>query len=179
MRRAAATFAITGAFLSTALFCAKVSGDARSLLLPPGWRMPVASEVGAARLANAAGKGHLIVEGDFNGDGLVDRAVLLVRCEGRRFGLFAFLSSRSGQPKAYLLHEDSIELLRRIGIQLVKPGRYETACGKKYTDTCGHHNLPVIHLEHDAINYFQPESAEAYFYWDQATGKFDIVYISD
>jgi hypothetical protein len=141
--------------------------------------MPAASEVGADRLANAMGKGHLTVEADFTGDGQMDRAMLLVKRGGHRFGLFVFLSSRAGSPKAYLLHEDNIELLQRIGIQLVKPGRYETACGKKYTDTCGNHNLPVIYLEHDAINYFQPESAESYFYWDDSTKRFDLAYISD
>ncbi len=116
--------------ISVVILSAGVSGSESLLPVPHGWRVPAASEVGAGRLANAMGRGHLTVEGDFNGDGQMDRARLLVKRGGHRFGLFVFLSSRTGTPKTCLLHEDNIELLKRIGIQLVKPGKYETLAAR-------------------------------------------------
>lgn len=120
-----------------------------------------------------------IVKGDFNGDGIVDEAKLLVREDGSGFGIFAFVSQKNQSFKAYLLDENKDKsLIRAMGIKKASSGIYKTACGKGYWG-CKQDEVPEINIRNEAIDYFKTESANSFFYWDSETNNFKRIWISD
>jgi hypothetical protein len=65
-----------------------------------------------------------------------------------------------------------------MGIDTVTTGDYKTACGKGYWE-CKKSEPEILNLKHVAINYFKFESANSFFYWDDKTGSFKRIWISD
>src|SRR5258708_32745981 len=61
--------------------------------LPQGWRRPTLAEV-KGQWRNKSRTRFLAVGGDFDGDGKLDIAELLVSSSAKRFGLFVRLSSK-------------------------------------------------------------------------------------
>lgn len=119
------------------------------------------------------------VKCDFNGDGIIDEARLLVRKDGSGFALFAMVSQKDSSLKTYLLDEiRNLNLIQAMGIKKVLPGTYKTACGKGYWD-CQKNEAPEIHLKNEAIDYFKIESANSFFYWDIKADAFKRVWTSD
>ena len=146
--------------------------------LPHGWRTPTSAET-KDEWRNEDADRYLIVRADFNGDGVMDQARLLLRDPGTGLGLFAFVSQKDGTFKTYLLDEkENAAYIEVMGIKTVPPGLYKTACGKGYFD-CSEGETPEILLRHPAIDYFKEGSANSYFYWDEATETFKIVGIGD
>jgi hypothetical protein len=122
---------------------------------------------------------HLIVKGDFNGDGIIDTARLLFREDGSALGLFAFVSQKNYSFKVYLLDEiKGADAIHDMGIKKVSPGLYKTACGKGYW-SCDKDELPELSIQNDSIDYFKTESAESFFYWDVRTNAFKRIWMSD
>jgi len=122
---------------------------------------------------------YIFVEGDFNGDKIVDKAKLLVLKDNTKLGLFAYVSQENRTYKIYLLDEtDDINLFHAMGIKKVTPGLYKTACGKGYWK-CKEDELSEIAIQHDAIDYFKIESANSFFYWDVNENTFKRIWISD
>ena len=94
------------------------------------------------------------VQADFNGDGLVDHVWLLLRSSGVGWGLFAFLGSKEGQRRAIKLEEDVGQVpAQHMGVLLVTPGEYDTACGKGYWD-CEAGEPEKLKLTLPAIDFF-------------------------
>lgn len=146
--------------------------------LPDGWRMPANDELKDAWRNESKDK-FTIVKGDFNGDGIVDEAKLMVRQDGSGFGVFAFVSQNDQSFKTYLLDENKDKsLIRAMGIKKVSSGFYKTACGKGYWD-CKQDEVPEINIRNEAIDYFKTESANSFFYWDSKTNNFKRIWISD
>ena len=146
--------------------------------LPHGWRAPTVAELGDAWREKDAEK-FALVEGDFNGDGVADKAMLLVSKENRSVGLFVFMSQAKGKFKTYQLSiVKDASSLQANGISKALPGKYKSACGKGYWQ-CKKGELSEISIETDAVNFFKSESAESYFYWDKHTGVFRRIWISD
>jgi hypothetical protein len=120
----------------------------------------------------------LRVTGDFDSDGKPDLAELLINPVSSQFALFVKLSSTGkwqmlGEP----YDENSLD---RFGIDLVKPGKYETACGKGYGDyACAHGEPDSLKLSTPAIDIFYTESSDSIVYWDSVTKAFREVLISD
>ncbi len=149
------------------------------LSLPAGWKIPLASDIRNDDWRKENIDRYMIVRGDFNGDGILDTARLLMREDGSMLGLFAFVSQKDGSFKVYLLDEmKATEAIHSMGIKKVSPGSYRTACGKGYW-ACGKDEVPNISLRNDAIDYFKTESANSYFYWDTQTNTFKRIWISD
>lgn len=145
--------------------------------LPNGWRMPSKLELGDDWRQKDAEKFSVAI-GDFNGDGVLDRAILLVSRNGKRAGLYVFLSGNGGF-KAYALDvKNSAEVLPVMGIAKVTPGKYKTACGKGYW-TCKKNEPSELLVQHDAVEYFKAESTSSYFYWNGQAKSFKRVWISD
>ncbi|HTW60073.1 MAG TPA: hypothetical protein VMD99_18260 [Terriglobales bacterium] len=70
--------------------------------------------------------------------------------------------------------------LGRFAIDLVKPGRYETACGKGYDDSfCAHGEPDYLVLSRPAIDFIYTESADSIFYWGEKTKEFRKIAMSD
>jgi hypothetical protein len=154
-----------------------LSGFAVAQNPPSGWRRPSASQVSSAWRQKSHGK-FLVVRGDFDGDGKSDRAELLVNDSANQFALFVRLASsekwnRISQPF-------DLSLLGNNGIDLVKPGRYKTACDKGYGDfACAHGEPEFLDLSTAAIDFFQAESSDSIFYWEGATKSFRETLMSD
>lgn len=146
--------------------------------LPEGWRLPTSEELQDAWRNESENK-YTIVKGDFNGDGIIDEAKLLVRKDSAGFGVFAFVYQKDHSFKIYQLDEmKDINLIQAMGIKKVPPGTYKTACGKGYWD-CQKDEVPEINIKNEAIDYFKTESANSFFYWDVKTKFFDRIWISD
>ena len=122
---------------------------------------------------------YAIVKGDFNGDGVVDEAKLLMRQDGTGFGLFAFVSQQGNLFKIYQLDEiKNNKFIKITGIKNVTNGSYKTACGKGYWD-CRKDEHPEIIIKNDSIDYFKIEGANSFFYWDGNANDFKRIWISD
>lgn len=168
-----AKLAVAVAFLVTPVTLV-LAGD---MALPNGWRMPTKLELGDDWRQRDAEK-FSVATGDFNGDGILDRALLLVSRSGKRAGLYVFLSERAGFKVYALDVRNSTEILPAMGIAKVIPGRYKTACGKGYW-ACKKNEPSEMLVQHDALEYFKTESASSYFYWNGQVKSFERVWISD
>ena len=143
-----------------------------------GWREPGSSEAGEGWRSKDVNR-YLVVKGDFNGDGIMDEARLLVRTKGDGMGLFVFISQKDHKFQTFLLDEiREKDFIQVMGISKIKPGRYKTACGKGYWE-CRNGEVPEILIKNDSLDYFKFESANSYFFWDEKSEKFKRVWISD
>jgi len=147
------------------------------LVLPAGWRSPTPEEMAQEWRKNDPLRSFR-VRADFNGDGVMDEAQLLVRSDGSGMALVAFLSNPQGFTPVILDEINEPGWLDVMGVALATPGKYRTACGKGYFD-CGPDEPEVLVLERPGIDYFKEESANSFFYWDGKTASFKRVWISD
>lgn len=148
------------------------------VVIPQNWRHPSHLESNDAWRNENSSK-YLITKGDFNGDGIVDVAMLLTSDNGSSLSLVAFISQNNKGFKTYFLNEiKDNRLIHAMGIKKVSPGAYATACGKGYWE-CRNDEVPEIQIQHDAIDYFKIESANSFFYWDAKTEAFKQIWISD
>jgi hypothetical protein len=69
-------------------------------------------------------------------------------------------------------------LLEEVGIDIVQPGEYRTACGKGYWK-CGEGEPDKLTLDRPAISFFNFERASSFFFFDSATRSFLRIPISD
>jgi len=116
---------------------------------------------------------------DFNNDSLIDEAWILLKNDSKTWGLFVFLKTKNGSYDNICLDIDSLNCcVQRMGISVVSPGEYKTACGKGYWD-CKDGETPFITLKYPAIDYFLFESANSFFYWDDKLRKFQRIWMSD
>jgi hypothetical protein len=144
--------------------------------LPSGWRLPIKQELESSWRQKSPTK-FVIVKGDFDGDGKVDLAQILINPSRRSFGLFVLLSS---SEKWELLGDGDLRSFERFGIDQVQPGRYETACGKGYGDyACANSEPDFLVLTNKAIDYIYTESSDTIFYWDKHSHKFNKALMSD
>lgn len=145
----------------------------------PGWRVPRQSE-----LADDLGwrkedpNLYLMGKADFDGDGREDVARLLINDKEDKMGLFVTLSSRK-KPEPLLLEAmDDKQTIEIMGIGIVKPGTYKTACGNGYWP-CKNGEPAVLRLKNPAIDFFRFESANSYFVWAKETKQFRRIWMSD
>ncbi len=154
-----------------------LSSEALAQDLPPGWRRATPSER-ASSWGKQSPTRFFRVEGDFDGDGRTDVAELLVNSSEKKFALFVKLAST--QKWQMLGEAGDLGNLDRFAIDLVKRGRYKTACGKGYDDSfCAHGEPDYLVLSHPAIDFIYTESADSIFYWDQKTKAFRKIAMSD
>ncbi|QJC55797.1 hypothetical protein HC248_01080 [Polaromonas vacuolata] len=154
------------------------SGFAESADLPTGWRLPTNLELSDA-WRNDDLQRFAAVKGDFNGDGFLDQAMILVSDRGNRLGLFVFLSQIKKTEKVYKLDEiKDKSFLQVTGLNKVSAGKYKTACGKGYWN-CKDGELSEIKISNDAVSYFKKESASSYFWWNKRSNSFVRTWMSD
>jgi hypothetical protein len=145
-----------------------------ALSLPAGWRRPANEEVDQDWRAKDA-KRFLAIDGDFDGDAKKDSAEIVVAADGKSFAIVVDVSSAA---QAVILEKGDIGSLARMGIALVKPGRYKTACGKGYW-ACGVGEPEVLVLKKEAIDFFAEGSADVILYWDPQKKQFNRIQMSD
>lgn len=146
-------------------------------IFPKGWQRITQAEA-ADDWRQKSRTRYLLVKGDFDGDGKPDTAELLLNPSANQFALFVKLASSA---KWQMLGEPfDVKVLDRFGINLVKPGKYQTACGKGYGDyACAHGEPNVLQLSAPGIGLFYTESSDSIFYWERKSRKFAEVLMSD
>ena len=151
---------------------------AESLALPAGWRLPNPDELSDAWRAKDPAR-YARAIGDFDGDGRPDRAAMLVSLRRQRLALFAYSAAGNQKYAWRKLNEVSgAQGIHAMGIEVVPPGKYTTACGKAY-DTCKYGEPKTIRALNPLINYFKSESANRYVYFDSGSRMFRLVWMSD
>jgi hypothetical protein len=152
-------------------------GLAAAQELPSGWRRPSPTEASGPWRDKSQTR-FLVVKSDFDGDGKLDTAELLVNPLTNQFALFVNLASTG---KWQLINKPfDLKSLDRFGINHVKPGKYETACGKGYGDwACAHGEPDWLKLSNPGIDFFYTESSDSIYYWDQQSKEFREVVMSD
>jgi hypothetical protein len=119
----------------------------------------------------------LVVKGDFNGDGVPDKAFLLVNQHTHKLGFVVCLTTTTGCDW-HRLEVMEIAFLDVMGIALVKPGEYETACGKGYWE-CDKDEPEKLKTKRDAVEFFKDESASSVYVYNTMKHKFISVATSD
>jgi len=138
---------------------------------PKGWRFPTQADYKEDWVAfrdKLPVPFH--VRGDFNGDQTTDDAWMLLRKDNRGWGLFVFLAQPGGPHQVIKVEENDMDLSpQSMGIELIKPGKYETFSDEPST----------LELKYDAINYIAFEKGSSIVYWDEETQQFENVGTSD
>ena len=144
-----------------------------SLKMPQGWKVANPKKnTGCEQLS-----GDLFVaKGDFDGDGKTDTAKLLAKSDGTGIGVWVWLSTQ--KDAIFAGGSDQKDGHHSMGIETVKPGTYDTACGKGHWP-CKGDEKPKIVLTDPAINFFTCESAARYLYWSPTDKKIKETWISD
>lgn len=105
---------------------------------------------------------------------------ILIKNSGKEFGLFVFLGKKDGSHRLIKLDESKKEFLHlSIGIALMPPGKYKTACAKGYGDECKPDEPEVLELKNPGIDYFIFESGNSVFFWEQNKNAFKRIWMSD
>jgi hypothetical protein len=144
---------------------------------PAGWRFPATADL-ADDWRGTGKERKADLTGDFDEDGKPDRAVLLISVKNHSLGLFVSLSSDRARHWRKLDVIDDSRAIHVMGVELMSPGQYITACGKGYF-ACKQGEPKAIRLASDAINYFKTESASRTFYFDRQIKSFRQVWMSD
>lgn len=147
---------------------------------PSGWRPATRDDI-QAQLAQLALDAESTppsdqtqdVRGDFDGDGRIDRAALLVNDKAKTFALFV---TRSGRPPVRLTPDQPLSALWNTDLKIAPPGHYVTACSRGLgaeDEPC----KPAVDARYPAITLETYESSVQIFAW---TGKgFEGQWLSD
>ena len=146
---------------------------------PNGYRFPTEVDYSGYWKENRATVPEpFVVRGDFNGDGVADEVWLLPASSASGWGLFVALGSPNGSRRWARLEQDRKSDVHSLGVTLVEPGQYKTACGKGYW-ACKRDEPELLDLKSAAFAFFQFESASSIFWWDQRSNSFKRTWISD
>jgi GH18 family chitinase len=161
---------------TVAFFLIGLAGVCSAQEMPAGWTKP-APKLTRQEFRRNAPNHFLVVTGDFNGDGISDNALLLVNQHTQKLGFFICLTTVTGCDW-HRLEVMDIGFLEVMGIAKVKPGQYETACGKGYWE-CGKDEPKKLSTRRDAVEFFKDESASSVYVYNPRKQKFISVATSD
>jgi hypothetical protein len=151
----------------------------------PGFRLPDESEYGPAwalvegqgwqtRDGSGQTKAEFWTSGEFNGDGTVDYAYILVEEATGTRALFAFLSTAEG----YGVERLDTGFEWGIWLQTRPPGRYATAAARGAGPDSSRSALE-FETRNQAIEFFQFEGSASSFVWNSTTQSFDRFWTRD
>ncbi len=150
--------------------------------LPEGWRFPTQTEIDLVPMRSWSETKFLWASGDFNADGKIDTAHLIKDTKSLGEGFAVYLSTPSGFKweivKFYEYRSPPSGPRLTMGLSIVKPGEYKTACAKGYWE-CKEGEPEVLILETEGLSHFLFESASSIWFWNADAKKFKQVWISD
>ena len=167
-------------FALIAVLISPFAAQAADMELPSGWRALKLSELKdtADFTFRSSEKDFLSVMADFDGDGIIDAAQFLVKKDQSEYAFFITTHDRGKVIFHKHYKTKKLQDIARLGIDLTRPGDYDTACGKGYWD-CSAKEPPKITLLNPSIHYFVFESASSLIYWDSKRKKFAEIATSD
>lgn len=154
-----------------------------NITLPEGWRYPTKEELSDELERGDSPTKYAKAVADFNGDGIDDQAYLLKSTKYSGEGLLVYLSDKQkGFRWLTLAKIDWGKKYPKVnlsmGVDIVSPGKYKTACGKGYFK-CEKGEPEILELKRPSINYFKLGSASSFFFWDDKINNFKSIAISD
>jgi hypothetical protein len=148
--------------------------------LPSGWRYPDNSDMKrtwAQHKKKLPEPYHIVA--DFNEDGVPDHVWILMRVNQRGWGLFAFISSKTGNTKIIQIKEDLSEHPQERGLLYIKPGSSQnTACGLGIPK-CSPGDAYWLLVETPTFQFFGYNGKSSYFHWDSDDNSFHEESIQD
>jgi hypothetical protein len=117
------------------------------------------------------------VAGDFDGDGLINHAWILIREGGDGYGLFVFLGRRNSEPQIVKLLAEDECCAQRYALVLVPPGRHKTFCGQRAD--CSPGEPRSVTLKHSGFEFMTLGTASGLYYWSPLAKGFRSITVSD
>lgn len=146
---------------------------------PAGWKPATRFDYSDENLSSRKDQVPIHIEADFNGDGIKDLAWILINASKNSFGVFVFLGTGDRGYKTMIIDEHKRETEKLfMGISLLEPGQYKTACGKGHWE-CKNDESSTLDLKTPGINYFNFESANSVLYWSSRKKEFIRIWMSD
>lgn len=141
-------------------------------MLPENWREPTNKETYQEYDGSNL---NTLISGDFNGDGLVDGATIVITKDNKNQELLTFIYDSKGSENWQVL--DTLPFLGYVSMGLAKvpPRKTKVLCVTDQECAIGYKK--EITIKNDSINYFRPESANSIFIFKN--GKFNRVWQSD
>jgi len=152
--------------IGAGLLAAPLTGE-----LPDGWRVPSDTELADPMFSDAPAALTRVVA-DFNGDSVEDIALLLKSTRDSAEALWVYMSGLE-QSKWLLLNQISWDPEHPdVGLSMrvdkAEPGSYEcSSTGQRF------------HFSNSGLEYFRPGSSSSMFFWNDAKGEFQQVWVSD
>jgi hypothetical protein len=146
---------------------------------PQGWRFPTEADYkdGWAEYRDRFPV-PFHVTGDFDGDGLVDHAWILIREGGEGWGLFVFLARRAGPPRMIQLFSEGGCCAQAYALARVPPGKHLTFCGGRLAG-CSTGQPASVTLRHPGFEFMTLGTASGLYYWSPAAKTFRSVTVAD
>jgi len=165
--RALATFAVL--LWSTCAFAQKP---------PAGWRFPTEADM----------KGNWLeyrelfpkpyhTRADFNGDGILDDAWILISRDGTGSGAFVFLSRKQGGFSTITIFSDDRSPAQGYAVAAVPPGKHSTFCGR--VGECEKGEPKSVTLLYAGFELHTLGTAAGLYYWNRKTRSFSSVTTAD
>ena len=162
-------------FLAVSCFPASAQLGVPSSELPRNWRLPTDAELSGKWRHDTPSRAAR-ADGDFDGDGTSDTALLAVDDSAGQVGLLAHLSNH-GRPRWYILDAaEGRDVF--MGVGTYPPGSYQILCGEGEGE-CGSDGKSTIVTTNDSIAYYRFASASSLFVWDEDESSFKRIWESD
>ncbi len=117
------------------------------------------------------------VSGDFNGDGLIDHAWILIGDGRDAFGVFVLLGRTNSSPRVIEVLSYRECCAQSYAIALAPPGRHLTLCGR--SAECPASDPKFITLKNPGFEFMKLGAAGALFYWNPRSNDFRSTPVSD
>lgn len=140
--------------------------------MPAGYRMPHQDELSLS-VRDSDKYRYAMTSGDYNGDNLVDGALLAVDSQKKEIVLFVFLCTKNDQRyKWYKLNILDYHSLKYTGVKAVKPKKIF------YYSSIQDEKKLSVELVNDSLELFQFEGSRSIFYFDSESNDFKQIWIS-
>ena len=155
------------------------TASATDLKAPLGWRFPTDND----------SKGKWIeyrddfpvpyrAVADFDGNGQLDEAWILLREKGEGFALYVFMRDKKGTPRAQRIFSYNECCGQNYAVGVVKPGKILTQCGR-FPEDCSPSDPKSVTLSHPGFDFLTLGTASGLYYWNSKSRRFDSVTDAD
>ena len=151
-------------------FCSSAFGGGPTL--PDNWRMPTDEERCHSTIDFCF---EVIASGDFDGNGLVDGAVVAISENNAQQGLWVFMYESSSKETWTLLDSLPFQDKVSMGVEKVSPGLHKVLCQEE--SECADDAKKTIKIKNESFSYYRFASASSL--WAFEHGKFNRIWQSD